>query len=239
MGGSIHQTVSRALAVCALGFPAAALAAPAPSGAPVPAERAKTSIALRYPGARIEITGFHWNGQSPSEDAEWIASPRLVQETRPGEMIFEVLDARLSVVHRFTLEYSAWIKTLVAIRRVRPRERLERAQFQAREVDVARGTARDLRGLALPADQPLDGLEAMNTILEGNFPLLSGIRKTHAIQRGEPVRIHVLAGGITLQAAGTAEEPAYVGDTIRVLASRTKRELVGKLREDRIVEVER
>jgi flagella basal body P-ring formation protein FlgA len=217
---------------------AADAAEPARAAAPASlAERIAQAIAKQYPGARVSVDGkIHWShGEEASFDSEGQVS--LLGDTSRGEMMFAILDSEGRQAADGWVSYQAWQPAYVAVRRVRPNERIAKDQFTLRDVNVASGQAHELRGLMLAPETGLAGLEARQTVLVGQTLLSSYVQRVPDVRRGDAVIVHLVAGALSLSTQGQAEEPAYIGGQIRVSASKTKRELVGKLSEAGIVEV--
>jgi flagella basal body P-ring formation protein FlgA len=133
----------------------------------------------------------------------------------------------------FSALFPAWI----AKRRILPGERVSEADLTRSEIDLARGLARESRGLILDADAELGPLEARQTVLAGQWVTTSAVQRVPDLRRGELVRVRLISGGITLMTQASAVEAGYVGSSLRVLTQKTKRDLVGKLGGDGVVEV--
>lgn len=133
--------------------------------------------------------------------------------------------------------FHAYKPAWIAKRRIRPGDTLSREDFQIEEVDLTEPLIHEVRGLIVPASTDLGTLEARVTILEGQFPITSGVQKIPAVKKGEVVRLILRSGELELSVSGVVQEPSHVGNTLRVLTSTTKREVSGILREGKIVEV--
>lgn len=185
----------------------------------------------RYPGARIELSDFAFpaglNGLVPSLARE----VRITSESGQGTVTFVADGVEGSA------RFHAWVPAWIPIRRIAPLQKISRDQFARREVDVAAGRLRELRGSFLPSDAELDRLESRQTLLEGEVVLSTAVSPTPDVRRGDPVRVRLISGEILLSTQATAVENGYLQKSIRVLTERTKRELVGRLIEGRTVEV--
>ena len=126
----------------------------------------------------------------------------------------------------------------IALKRVYPNEKLNKKDFRLQEINVSSGLAHEYRGNFLSKDADLNQLEARQSILEGGFVLSSGVQKTPDIRRGEAVQIRMISGGVVISLSGTAEEPAYLDQPVRVMTQQTKKSLLGKLGENHRVEVQ-
>jgi flagella basal body P-ring formation protein FlgA len=197
------------------------------------AAQIKQQLAHEYVGARVELTsGFAWTrGSMPSE----IANVTLIGEGG-GEARFSVRGG--TGYAEGAVRFAAFVQAPIALRRVLPGERLNADMFQAQEINVAMGMAHEYRGVILPVGMDVSSLEARQTILEGQYPLSTGVQKVPDVRRGDAVRIQLNSGDVILSTMGTASEPAYIGSQLRVVSAKTKHELVGKLKKDGIVEVQ-
>ena len=192
----------------------------------------RNEIAKNYPGARIEIGN---NLKLHSELPAQIRGIRILSDNARGEIQFLVHGSAQEV--QGSTDFSAMKRTWIAQRRILPGEKLNEQSFLVSEVNVASGLNRESRGIMLPETTELTSLEARQTILEGSFPLTTGVQRVPDVRRGDSLRILLTTGDITLSTSGTAQEPAYLDGTVRVLTQKTKRELVGQLKSGGVVEV--
>jgi flagella basal body P-ring formation protein FlgA len=207
-----------------------AAATPAARGVSPVAERVRAALARNYPGARVELTGeIHWAEGSgePSEKAEIT----IVSETARAEAVFRAGQADGWV------SFAAYMPAWVAVRRVLPSERLSADRFVQQEINVAQGMPHEYRGVILPIGTDLAQLESRQTILEGQFATSTAVVRVPDVRRGESVRVHLVAGDITLSTSGVAQEPAYLDGSVRITASKSKKELSGRLTGPGLVEV--
>jgi flagella basal body P-ring formation protein FlgA len=201
----------------------------------------EAEISAAYPGAAIELHGELQclRGVLPTS----MSSVKYLGENGRGEAQLQIRgvtdagDVATIAVCEGMVPFSAMMPALVAIRRVSPGEKIDPANFMRKSVDVARGQAREMRGLIYPESDPLEGVEARQTILEGQFLTSPAIQRMPDVRKGDAVSIRILTGDLTLTVRGTAEEPAYLDGRVKVLSGKTKRELVGLLRQGSIVEV--
>lgn len=195
----------------------------------------KGQISKQYPGARIEINSeIKWTqGSAPSD----FSAIQVTGDNQRGEIYFSVHNTENGNVSNGAAAFSAFVPTFTALRRVLPGERLSPEMFSVQDVNIATGQAREYRGVLLPKDTDLSRLEARLSILQGQFPLTTGVQKIPDVRRGESIRIKLIVGGVVLSTLGTAEEPAYIDKQVRITANKTKRQLVGTLKQGGIVEV--
>jgi flagella basal body P-ring formation protein FlgA len=202
------------------------------------ADQARAALAARYPGAEIQLgSGLSYgNGSLPQR----VSNVSIVSENERGDAELQVNGTNAdgtSASIRGWVHFNAWVPAWIAKRRVLPGERLQGDSFVLQKVDVAVGLAHEYRGLILSSDSDLSSLQARQTVLEGQFVLSNGVERIPDVKRGQAVRIRLNSGAVTLMTNGTAEEPGYVNDELRVMTAKTKKVLVGKLAHDGVVEV--
>jgi len=182
---------------------------------------AKKEILRNYPGARIEL-----DESAIPEDSI------TARELHPG-----TLELRAANGTTVKIPFQVFKKAWIALRRIRPTEPLVAQDFQIEEVSLLEPMTREIQGLILSTDVPLDRMEARNTILSGQFPLTSGVQKMPDARRGDVVTIRILSGDLVLTSSGQVQEPKRIGENVRVTTQKTKRELTGILHEGGVVEV--
>jgi flagella basal body P-ring formation protein FlgA len=199
------------------------------------ADMLRREASKQYPGASVSIDKeLHWTrGQLP-EDFKNVS---IQGETPRGELMFAVSNPNTHRESTGWVGFAAWTPAWFAIRRIHPGEKLTQDMFTRRDVNVASGQGHEYRGVILEAEAKIDGLEARQTVLEGQFLVSSAVQRTPDIRRGDAVRVQVISNGLALSTLGTAEEPAYLDGNVRVMAGKAKRELLGKLLPGGIVEV--
>jgi flagella basal body P-ring formation protein FlgA len=202
-------------------------------------DKLKAELSSRFPDAKIELLGEpHWTGASPQGKITFIM---VGEENARGQVQFEV-HSRASGSPQDSasygwVEFSASIQARVLARRVFPGEKLESDQFHTRDLNIASGELRELRGLILSASTDISSLEARQTLIEGQPLLSSAIERIPDVRRGDAIRVELVSNGLVLSTSAVASESAYLDGTVRVLTEKTKRELVGKLVAPGLVEV--
>ena len=213
----------------------------------VPTEHKKPSLMIEflrkklsetYPNARIVLSEIiQWSSGEPSMEAlDQVSEVSVLEESARGDVHFAGHSQGAVDIEGWA-HFAAYVPALYAVRRIMPGDHLVPESLVKREVDVASGLAHEYRGVILAPETDILKLEARQSILEGSFVMSSSVQKTPDIKRGESVRIEVLSGDVKLRTTGVAEEPAYIAGQIRVLTGKAKRELVGKLMENGVVEV--
>jgi flagella basal body P-ring formation protein FlgA len=197
----------------------------------------KGELAKKYPGNRIElISEFSvTRGELPTT----ISHVMYVGESTRGEAQFAV-SGRIGEEEKVaegSIRFAAFVPAWIAIHRIHPGQALTNDLFTTQDVNVASGMAAEYRGVILPKTSDITGLEAKQSILEGQYVLSTSVQRIPDIRRGDAVRVKLISGEITLNTSGTAAEPAYINDQVHVTASKGKRDLTGKLRAGGIVEV--
>ncbi|MDR3605885.1 MAG: flagellar basal body P-ring formation chaperone FlgA [Oligoflexia bacterium] len=208
------------------------------------AARVRAEVEKRFPGARIELdTPIQWTrtAQSAEDDlpSGEILSVSLGDENALGEVPFSVQSRNEQGLHISwgKARFNALVPARVATVRIMPGDAVQPSQFVTQEIDVARGLNHEMRGLILSPKAELARMETRQTILEGQPLLSSEIRKMPDVRRGDPVRIELVSGQLTLSTLGTATEPSFIDKQVHVISQKTKRELIGTLLPGNVVEV--
>ena len=192
------------------------------------------ALAKSYGGARIEILPvLQWY---KGIFRPGLKSLSLLNDDGRGNIQFSIINTDDSRAEGWA-EFRAWIATPIAVRRLRTGDTLRDENFSVQEVNAAVGQAHEYRGVIFRAGQSLDRLEAMQTILEGQFLTTSAIHQIPDVRRGDSLRIRLVAGDLELSTTGISEESGYINQPIRARASHTKKELAGILRPDGQLEV--
>lgn len=190
-------------------------------------------LALKYPGARVEVLGaVQWlrGGRLP----RW-STLSLQGESPRAQLQFEIRGEEGASLGQ--VGFAVWMPAYQALRRVMPGEKLSADQFVVQQINLAQGPASELKNSLLSSESMLEGLEARQTIIEGSSLTSYAVQRSPDIKRGEAVQILIRSGDLVLTTHGTALEAGYKNSRVKVLSTRTKRELNGSLTADGKIEV--
>lgn len=191
--------------------------------------------------ARIQLPSLEkLAGLSPLNEISVLQSARLIEDKPSGIAVLEVVgtsEGGREIRQIIQTPYEAWIQVPTAAKRIYPNTKLKSEDFRIQEVNVATGMPREYRGVMLESDAPLAQMESRQTILEGQFVTRNAVQRQPDIRKGEMVRLELVSGDLSLVTQAIVQEPGSVGERIRVLTLKTKKEIVGKIRSDRSVEV--
>jgi flagella basal body P-ring formation protein FlgA len=194
----------------------------------------KKRISDNYNAAQVNLTGpIEWIKQSPGKMGN---SVQILGDNAHGDLRFSVTGLRGEYAEGH-VTFSAWMPAQIAVKRIHPGEVLKNEWFTSQKINVSTGPARDYRGLLLGPGSDISKFESVQTIMEGQFLASSAIRNVPDIRRGDSVRIHLVNESLMVSTPGVAQETGYLNRQIRVLTSRSKRELLGQLQAENIVEV--
>ncbi len=188
----------------------------------------------KYPGAKIALlSAVH---QAGGETFRHFQMATLNSEPRPGEarIIYTNDDGTYS---EGAVNYTATLPAKIAVRRIHPGETLTSELFVEQNVNITDGIAHESWGNFFPTNDPISGLEARQTILEGQFLTLSAVQRIPTVKRGDPVRVSLITDGMVLTTQAIAQESGYTDSMLHIMTTSTKRELVGRLLADGSVEV--
>jgi flagella basal body P-ring formation protein FlgA len=192
-------------------------------------------LEMRFPMAEVKINKpFKWSDEQ--NIPEIIQRIQFLGNDGNGKAKFRIYQSS-NDFSDLEVGFSAWQEVLVSLRRIHPLEKLTDDLFRKEKIDVALRQYHSYRGLFLPLEENLSQLKAGQTILEGNTPLLTGVRRIPDIRRGEQVRIRLISGSLLLSTSGIIQEEAHFGKQVRVLTNTTKKELVGTVLRDKTIEV--
>jgi flagella basal body P-ring formation protein FlgA len=201
----------------------------------------KKALENKITKAEIQIPSLEKIEKSAAiADFDSIKTVRLIEEKSNGIATLEVVgligDKESSQVIQTPFE--AWINVPVATHRIYPNTKLKEEDFKVQPVNVASGPAREYRGVMISSDTNFDRMESAQSILEGQYVVASAVRKQPDVRKGDMVKLELISGELTLVTQAQVQEPASVGERVRVLTTKTKKEIVGKVKEDHSVEVE-
>lgn len=112
----------------------------------------------------------------------------------------------------------ATVEAPVLDRVVERGEILSSGDFTAEAVPASQA-----RGAITP--QAAAGMEAARRLRMGSVVRASDVMEPRLVKRGEPVTIHVRAGGLTISTAGRALANGAKGDLVRVVTNSTNKTL--------------
>lgn len=194
-------------------------------------------LSEKIPYAEIRIPNLEKLVKSPQISAiSELSTVRLLEDRANGSALIELTSTDGASV-KIQTPYQAFVKAPVAIRRIYPNTILKKEDFRIETLNVATGQARDYRGVIIYDESKLERSESKQSILEGQFVVSNAIRKQPDVRKGETVRLELSSGDLTLTTAAVVQENASIGERVHVLTAKSKREVVGKVREDRSVEV--
>jgi len=198
-------------------------------------------LAERIPDAEIRIPSLEkLCSQAPLSNYSNVSKVRLVEDRAQGVALFEISGNGEDGTGRSDIiqtPYSAWKKVLTPVRRIYPNSKLKSEDFKTQEVNVASGAPREYRGVMLSAETDLSGFQSRQTILENQFVITSAVEKQPDLRKGDIVRLDLVSGDLTLSTQATVSEAGSIGERVRVLTTKSKKEVVGIVREDHSVEV--
>jgi len=178
--------------------------------------------------------------QAPLNEYQSMDRVRLIEDRANGTALFEVSGKSKEGAEKVELvqtPYSAWKKVVVANRRLYPNTKIQEQDLKVVEMNVATGPVREYRGILIPAEANFSRLQTRQTILENQYVTTSSVERQPDVRRGDTLRLDMVSGDLTLSTQATASENASIGERIRVMTSKTKKEVVGTVREDHSVEV--
>ncbi|NBU20461.1 flagella basal body P-ring formation protein FlgA [bacterium] len=196
----------------------------------------KKELIKIYPQTEIELhSSMRWikGGQ-----VDTVKSLTFLGDDSKGNAHFKIEGLGANEVHEGWISYSAWQEGRVALQKIKPGEKLQESYFVKQKLNVAQGLGRELRPLVLSPDTPVEELEAIRTVLQGQPLLSTAVDHVPDVRRGDFVKILIRSGGLSLTTSGLAQESGYMNKKVRVTTSQGKKELLGVLHSKNQVEVE-
>lgn len=200
-------------------------------------QRIHKALSDRLPYAEVRIPNLEKLSQSQEiRDLKSIADVRVIEDRSNGVAILDLIgDDGASV--RIQTPYQAFVNAPVANRKILPNTRIKAEDFRVEKINVAVSPAREYRGSMVTDLANLENSETRQTILEAQFVVSSAIQRSPDVRKGEMIKLQMVSGDLSLTTAATVLENGSIGDRVRVLTSRTKKEVVGKIKSDHTIEV--
>lgn len=165
-----------------------------------------------------------------------LSSVRLLEDRDNGVALLELNSTDGNTV-KIQTPYQALVNAPIAVRRIYPNTKLKREDFKVEALNVAAGTARAYRGAIILDLSKLEQMETRQSIMEGQFVVSNAVQKQPDVRKGETVKLELNSGELSLITAAVVQENGSVGDRVHVITAKTKKDVVGKIREDRSIEV--
>ncbi len=192
----------------------------------------------RYPGAEIQVSEntFRWR----ADPIENITQAQIQNEIEPGVLLIRVSGTDNSGTQSSTLvevPHQAWLRVPHATRRIQPKERITQDLVRFDRVDVTQAPYSAQRGILIHDEKWLKKAESRYTILEGSPLVANAIQDAPDVLRGDGVKILLQSGELILSIQGTSLDSVRVGERIRTLTTKGKKEFTGTLTAPDTVEV--
>jgi flagella basal body P-ring formation protein FlgA len=196
----------------------------------------KRELDQKYPDCRVEILEGVENIESDFLDH--VEQAVLLSEDA-GFAVFRIYSVfeKRSRTKEVRVKFAAWKTVPMAVRRIQPKEVLNSSFFSNQEVNVSAPPHRIYRGAIVDQNTDFTKYESKQTLMEGQYPLVSAIEKIPDVRRGVTLTVRLVSNGLSLSTGATALESGRVGSIIKVQSNSTKQELRGKLTEEGYVEV--
>lgn len=200
-------------------------------------QRIHQSLSNRLPYAEVRIPNLEKLSQSPEiRELKTIADVRVIEDRSNGVAILDLVGDDGATV-RIQTPYQAFVNAPVASRKILPNTRIKAEDFRIEKINVAVSPAREYRGSMITDLASLENSETRQTILEAQFVVNSAIQRSPDVRKGEMIKLQMVSGDLSLTTAATVLENGSIGERVRVLTSRTKKEVVGKIKSDHTIEV--
>jgi len=154
-----------------------------------------------------------------------------------GNLHFVVENVKKDQTAEGWVQFTAWVSARIAMKRIHPGQILTSDLFNTQKINISTGIGREFRGIIFPAKNEIKGLEAIQSILEGQFLVSSAVQRSPDVRRGDLIQVRLISGDVILSTSGIAEESGYISKKMRIMTTKGKRELLGLLKAGSLVEV--
>jgi len=193
----------------------------------------KNEIQKKFPNSKIELTtpiklkeGF---------DVNQVTGVNYIGDNSRGEAFLRIQSKNQNI--EITVPYESWVSAYVSTKKILPGEHISPENFTIQEINTSTGQNRIYRGLILGINEDLKKLEARQTILLGQLLTSYAVKKIPDAKQGDVVGLKLISNGVVLMSKGILRESGLFGSTLRVLSQKNKKEMIGKLTEEGVVEV--
>ncbi len=196
----------------------------------------KTTLLQSTPSAKITIPSLSkMLSQSAFAERDTVESVSILEIRDNGTLLVSLSAGEKTI--RFVTPYEMVIQAAVAQNRIYPGQKIKTEDLIEKEIVVSRGLYRSVKNTLITLPQAKQNQIAKNSILEGQPLLYTSIQRSPDLKRGEVIALELTSGDLLLKTQAIVQEPAVIGEKVRVITVKTKRELVGVVTENNTVEV--
>ncbi len=200
-------------------------------------QKIQQSLQNQFPTAQIRLPNLDQLAASDEvSQLGVITQVRVVEERGNSVALLDLTSADGKTI-RIQTPYQALVKVPVALRRVFPNSKVKKDDYRMTMINIAQSPAKEYRGVMIMDELRLENTETKQTILEGQYFVSNAIQKSPDLRKGETVKLMMNSGDLSLSTAATILENASIGENVKVMTAKTKRELSGKVLADHSVEV--
>jgi len=195
----------------------------------------QNSLAKRWPETTVKLMGpIEWS--DPGKIAAVFAYPlksevQILSDQENGIARIQVGDAHGKVT------FQALAQVYAPQKRIYPNQIIPPHELKKIEVDLAKSPHRENRHSYLFDGSDIENLETKQSLFEGQPIHIGTTQPRPDVRRGDLLQVEVTLGDITLSTRAQVLENALKGSRVRIILEKQRRELVGQLRRDGVVEV--
>jgi flagella basal body P-ring formation protein FlgA len=193
-------------------------------------ERKKMEDGATFEAVQLPTKGFAASGKREYK-ASYLRGPL---ETGPVVMqVTTLVDGKPGRTVEIQFRIKRLVKALIASRSLPAHTLLTEADITLGSVDAPTGSAVPLTDL-----QAVLGKRTTRQILQGALITDTSVELTPVIASGAQVILEVTVGGVTIRTSAVARAAGAVGQSIRVFAEKTKKELTAVVIDEKTVRME-
>lgn len=186
-------------------------------------------------GASFEAVQVPSKGFAPAGKREYKATYlRGPLETGPVVMqVTTLVDGKPGRIVEIQFRIKRMVQALIAKRLLPAHTLVTQEDVTLGSIDAPTGSAAPLTDL-----QAVIGKRTTRQILQGGLLTETSVEITPVIASGAQVALEIVVGGVTLRTSGVARSAGGVGQSIRVFANETKKELTAVVVDEKTVRMQ-
>lgn len=129
-----------------------------------------------------------------------------------------------------TVDLSIWIDVVVAAKKLKRGEKIEKNKISTRRITVSR----DYRNLIRHSDSAV-GLITKQVVKEGEPLKQSILREPPDVFKGDKVNVKLVSGNLVVTARGEVKEDGLIGEKVKVFCETTRKLVYGTVQSPELV----
>ncbi len=150
-----------------------------------------------------------------------------------SNLFVRILNSKNEIRNQMTIQARLSIQTLVplSLRRFQKGDLISASDYKWEWREASQST------MDVLTDRDVDGRVARGVIVNGEMILPSKVESPTLVNRGDRVAVVILSNGLKVSGVGVAEQSGGRGQSIKVMNLDSKKEIIGVVSDQRVVEV--